>query len=164
MTSRKGMRWALVAVVLLVMLIAGGIVGFRLVLGVLKGKVVEALGPGSDITELRVGWSTVEVLGLRIRGSQGWPAPDALSAERVVIVPSLRSLLSDQIRIASITVTKPYLSMLRTRDGRLRVVPSLLERPAAKGKPVAGPPMRSVAVSRFDMEDGVVELFDETVA
>lgn len=164
MTSRKGKRWALAAAVLFVILIAGGIVGFRVALSVLKGKVIEALGPGSDITELRVGWSALEVLGLRIKGSQGWPASDALRAERVVIVPSLRSLFSDQVRIASITVTKPYLSMLRTRDGRLRVMPSLLEKPAAKGQPAAGPPIRSVAVSRFDMEDGVVELFDETVA
>lgn len=164
MASRRGKGLALVAIVLFVVLIAGGIVGFRLALGLLKGKVVEALGAGSEVTELRVGWSAVEVVGLRIKGSQGWPAQDTLRAERVVIVPSLRSLLSDQIRIASITVTKPYLSMLRTRDGRLRVVPSLLEGPTAKGRPVADSPTRHVAISRIALEDGVVELFDATVA
>ena len=164
MASRKAKRWALVALVLLGVLIVGGIIGFRMALGILKGKVVEALGPGSDVTELRVGWSAVEVVGLRIKGPQGWPAADTLRAERVVIVPSLRSLLSDQMRIASITITKPYLSMLRTRDGKLRVVPSLLEAPATKGQAAAGPPARSVAISRIALQDGVVELFDATVA
>lgn len=80
------------------------------------------------------------------------------------IVPSLRSLLSDQIRIGSITVVRPYLSMLRTREGKLRVVPSLLERAPAKGKAAAGPPARRVAIARIELEDGVVELFDATVA
>src|SRR5574341_1091564 len=101
MESRRVKKWALVSLVLLVVLIVGGIVGFRMALGILKGKVVEALGPGSDIAELRVGWSAVEVVGLRIKGPQGWPAPDTLRAERVEIVPSLRSLLSGQIRIGS---------------------------------------------------------------
>jgi len=71
MASRKARRWALVALVLLGVLIVGGIIGFRMALGILKGRVVEALGPGSDITELRVGWSAVEVVGLRIKGPQG---------------------------------------------------------------------------------------------
>jgi Domain of Unknown Function (DUF748) len=39
-----------------------------------------------------------------------------------------------------------------------------MEGPATKGAPSAGPPARSVAISRIDLEDGVVELFDATVA
>jgi len=61
-------------------------------------------------------------------------------------------------------VVRPYLSALRTREGKLRVLPSLLEAPAPKGKAPAGPPAPTVAVSRVTMEDGVVELFDATVA
>ena len=164
MTEAKRRWWVVAAVLLLVVLIGGGIVGFRMALGIIKGKVVEALGQGSEITAIRVGWSSVEVVGLRIKGPQGWPAAETLRAERVVIVPSLRSLLSDQIRIGSITVVRPYLSMLRTREGKLRVVPSLLERAPAKGQTAAGPPTRSAAISRIELEDGVVELFDATVA
>lgn len=164
MTSPRMRRRVVAAVVLLVVLVGGGLVGFRMVLGVLKGKVVEALGPGSEIRTIRVGWSVVEVVGLRIKGPQGWPAADTVRAERVVIVPSLRSLLSDQLRIGSITIVKPYLSMLRTREEKLRVVPSLLEGAPAKGKAAAGSSARRVAISRIGLEDGVVELFDATVA
>ncbi len=159
MAGGKAKTWGLIALVVLVVLIVGGLVGFRVAVGLLKGKVVEALGPESEIKELRVGWSAVEVEGLRIKGRQGWPAADTLRADRVVIVPSLRSLLSDQIQVASVTVVKPYLSALRTREGKLRVVPSLLEAPPPKERPA-----RSVRVGRLTLQDGVVELFDATVA
>ena len=121
MAAGRGKRWGLIALVVLVILMVGGIVGFRVAVGILKGKVVEALGPDSEIKDLRVSWSAVEVEGLRIKGRPGWPAADTLRAERVVIVPSLRSILSGQIRVSSISVVKPYLSALRTKDGKLQV-------------------------------------------
>jgi uncharacterized protein involved in outer membrane biogenesis len=57
----------------------------------------------------------MELLGLAIAAPKGWPAARTLEAERIIIVPDLRSLLSDQIRVASIVVEKPYLSVLRNR-------------------------------------------------
>ncbi len=164
MASSKATRWGLIALALILILIAGGLVGFQMAIRLLKGKVVEALGPESDIHELRVGWSAIEVNGLRIKGGPGWPAEDTLRAERVVIVPSLRSLFSDTIQVGSITVIRPYLSALRTRDGKLEVVPSLLAGPRTKGQTPAGPPARAVAISKIKLDDGVVELFDATVA
>jgi len=157
-------KWGIIVLVVILVLIIGGVIGFQIAIGIIKGKVVEALGPESEIKKLKVGWSAVEVEGLRIKGRQGWPAADTLRAERVVIIPSLRSLLSETIRIGSITVVRPYLSALRTRDGKLQVLPSLLDRPAAKATAPAGPPVRSVAISRIKLEDGVAELFDATVA
>ncbi len=157
-------KWGIIGFIVLVVLGVGAAVGFRVAVQVIKGKVVEALGPESEIKELRVGWSEVEVEGLRIKGPQGWPAPDTLRADRVVIVPSLRSLLSDQIQVRSVTVVKPYLSALRTKDGRLRVVPSLLERPGAAPQTGAPVPARTAAIARITLQDGVVEVYDATVA
>ncbi len=164
MASSKATRWGLIALAVILVLIAGGVVGFQMAVRLLKGKVVEALGPESEINELRVGWSAIEVKGLRIKGNPGWPAADTLRAERVVIVPSLRSLFSNTIQVSSITVVQPYLSALRTRDGRLEVVPSLLAGPRTKGQAPAGPPARTVAISKIQLDGGVVELFDATVA
>src|SRR5438094_10023769 len=135
MAAGKGQRWALIALVVLAVLIVGGMVGFRAAVGVLKGKVVEALGPDSEIKDIRVGWSSVDVGELRIKGPTGWPAADTLRAERVVVVPSLCSVLWRQIGVQSITIVRPYLSALRTKDGKLRVVPSVLAGTAGKGAP-----------------------------
>ncbi len=56
--------WGLIALAVLLVLIVGGIVGFRMGIGILKGKVGEALDPDSEITAIRMGWSSVEVEGL----------------------------------------------------------------------------------------------------
>ena len=168
MASGRAKMWGLIGLVVLVALVVGGVLVFRTAVGVLKGKVVEALGPGSEIKELNVGWSAVELAGLRIKGSPGWPAKDTLRAERVVIVPSLLSLLSGQVRVGSITVERPYVSALRTPDGRLQVVPSLLARretkPEAPGKAASKTSAPTVTLSRITLQDGVVELYDATVA
>lgn len=168
MTKPRARMWGLIGLVALVAIIVGGVLAFRTAVGVLKGKVVQALGPGSEIKELKVGWSAVEVEGLRIKGSPGWPAKDALRAERVIIVPSLLSLLSGDVQVGSITIDRPYVSALRTRDGRLQIVPSLLTRRDTKsqapGKATEKASSPTVTLSRITLKEGVVELFDATVA
>jgi len=157
----------LIALSIIVVLIVGGIVGFRVAVRVLKGKVVEALGPNSEIRDIRLGWSSVNVEGLRIKGPSWWPEADALQAERAVVVPSLRSLISRQYRVRSITIVKPYLSVLRTKEGKFLVLPGLLTGTASEGqadtlsRPAAYP---MVTIGRITLEDGVVELYDATVA
>ena len=146
-------KWGLIALAVFLVFVVGCLVAFRVGIGILKGKVAEALGPNSEIAAIRVGWSSVEVEGLRIKGQKGWPADDALRAERVVIVPSLRSFFSGQYRVSSVTIVKPYLSALRTKNGQLQVVPSL---PASS--------LPAVMIERITLQDGVVELFDATVA
>ena len=168
MVIGKRKRLALIALAIIVVLIVGGIVGFRVAVRALKGKVVEALGPNSEIRDIRLGWSSVNVEGLRIKGPSGWPAADALQAERVAVVPSLRSLFSRQYRVRSITIVKPYLSALRTKEGKLLVLPGLLTGAASEGqadtlsRPAAASP--TVTIGRITLKDGVVELYDATVA
>lgn len=165
MTVGRRRRWVWVVAGVLVLLVAGAIAGFRIAVAVLRDRVIESLGPESEIAELRMGWSSLEILGVRITGPQGWPASDAFRAERVSIVPSLASALSGQLQVQSITVTRPYLSALRSRDGHLHVLPSLLA-----GAPDTEPPAsaaaaaRSVTIDRITLHDGVIELFDASVA
>lgn len=168
MQASKARKWGLIGIVILVILIVGGALAFRSAVALLKGKVEAALGPGSHIKALNVGWSSVELEGLRIEGSQGWPTKETLRAERVSIVPSLSSLLTGEVKVGSITVVSPYLSALRTRDGKLIVLPSLLSRAARPQAPSGagsgGAPARTVTISRVTLRDGVVEFFDATVA
>lgn len=155
-------RWfsaLLILCVTLVVLAAAGLhVGARL----LKDQVQQALGENSEIGEIRLAWDQVEVLKLRLKGPQGWPAQDTLRAERIVISPDLRSLLGPTIRIASIRIEGAYLSALRSAEGKLRVVPSLLERPtpAAQNKDKAAP---RVEIGRIELAGAAVEFFDASV-
>jgi uncharacterized protein involved in outer membrane biogenesis len=100
------------------------------------------------------------LIGLTIDAPKGWSAPRALEAERVTIVPDLRSLVTDRIRISSIIVEKPYLAMLRT-PGKLTMVPSLTESEGDKKSRQSAP---AVAISTIEIKDGTVELYDATVS
>jgi hypothetical protein len=164
MSEGKRNHWWLIVLVALIILIVGGIVGFRVALGILKGKVVGALGTDSEIHDIQVSWTGVDIEGLRIKGSSGWPADDTIRADRVTIVPSLRSFFSGQYRIHSITIANPYLSLYRTKAGKLLVIPSLLSKnvnPETPSTPAA-PPYK-VTIGNIVLNDGVVEFFDASV-
>ena len=153
-------RWLVIgaAVIgLVVALVAGGLYfGAK----ALKGKVEQALGPEAEIGEVRLGLTSVEVLKLRLKAPAGWPAPDTLRAERIRIAPDLLALLSAKVSISSIVVEGGYVSALRGADGKLRVVPSLLEKKGEKKDAGPGP---EVAIGAIELKDGVMEFFDATV-
>jgi RNA-binding protein YhbY len=165
MSIKNGKRWALGALGVLILIIAGGIIGFYVTVGILKDKVVEALGPDSEVKDIRVGWTSVKMEGLWIKGSNEWPAPDTLRADQIILVPSLRSLFSGQYRVRSITIINPYLSVYRTKNGKILAIPSLLtkkEQTTARPETVAAKP--AVSIGRINIKDGVIELYDATVA
>src|SRR5688572_31708442 len=120
-------RWQIIIVATAVVLAMVVILGYRIGVQMLHGNVVAALGPGSRLTELKVNWFTIELIGLRIDAPKGWPAARTFEAERVIITPDLRSLVSHKVRIFSIVVEGPYLSILRN-PGKLMIVPTLTQR------------------------------------
>lgn len=157
-------RWQAIAIVVIAVLAIGVLVGYHVGVRVLQDKVVAALGPGSRLTELKVNWFSIELLGLSIDGPKGWPAARTFEAERVTIVPDLRTLFTDKIGIASIVVEKPYLSVLRL-PGKLVMVPSLMEREGNKrngGSSQAS--TRAVMISTIKLKDGSLDLYDTTVS
>lgn len=158
MTSTAKRRWYLVAA-----LMAGVVILFAALLNaglqVLRGQVEKALGPDSEVAEIRLGWLGVEVVGLRLRGGKGWPAADTLRAERILIQPDLRSLFSDRIYLSAIVVENAYLSALRNANGRMKVVPSLLE--ATPAKPGKGP---RISIGRVELRNAALELYDASIA
>jgi Domain of Unknown Function (DUF748) len=157
-------RWQAIAIVVIAILAIGVLVGYHLGVRLLQDKVVAALGPGSRLTELKVNWFSIELLGLSIDGPKGWPAARTFEAERVTIVPDLRTLFTDKIGIASIVVEKPYLSVLRL-PGKLVMVPSLMERDGNKrngGSSQAS--TRAVMITTIKLKDGSLDLYDATVS
>jgi Domain of Unknown Function (DUF748) len=159
-------RWQIIILAVIVILGVAVVAGYRIGVRQLQGRIIDSLGPGSRLTELKVNWFSIELSGLSIDAPKGWPAERTLEAERVTIVPDLRSLLTDQIRISSIVVEKPHLSMLRT-PGKLIMVPSLTEREGnQKETPSgqAGATSQAVMISTIEFKDGSLELHDATVS
>ncbi|HCX34077.1 MAG TPA: hypothetical protein DHV08_11320 [Rhodocyclaceae bacterium] len=158
MAARNPQRWTVIALAILVGLVVLFTGALYFGARALKGKVEQALGPESEIGEIRLGLTAVEVLGLRIQAPPGWPAPDTLRAERIRIAPDLRGLLSARVNISSIFVEGAYVSALRSKEGKLHIVPSLLDKKddgTGKGA--------EVGIGAIELKDGVLEFFDATV-
>ncbi len=148
---------AFIAVLLLAV-----VLGLRSAASRLEAGLREALGPRASIAAVRLGFTGVEVTDLRIRGAPGsWPAADELIAKRVSLRPALSSLWSPGWHIARIEVEDGYLSLLRTRQGRLRVLPALLDKPRpADGTPRPAP---RVHIAEVVLRDVAIDFHDASV-
>jgi len=160
MASSKSPRWVVIvlaAAVALTALLTGGLYfGAR----ALKGKVEQALGAEAEIGEIRLGLTAVEVVKLRLKAPAGWPAPETLRAERIRVVPDIAALLSARVGISSIVVEGGYVSALRSADGKLHVVPSLLVKESEKKEAGKGP---EVSIGAIELKGAVMEFSDATV-
>lgn len=159
---RSGLRRAVLLLVLTGVAVLGA---FLLAPLLLRSQIEAALGPRGEVAKIEVGFGSVVLHDVRIRavrdGKQGWPTDDELRARRVDVRPQLRDLLSARVRIERITIDGAYLSMLRTRDGALRVLPALLEQSPvtddARNTPVP------VHVSRIELRDASLDFHDASV-
>ena len=68
-------RWQVIIIATILIVGIAVLGGYRLGVQMLQDKVVVALGPGSHLTELKVNWFTIELLGVSIDAPKGWPAP-----------------------------------------------------------------------------------------
>lgn len=145
-------------------------VGLHFAAGTLRDKVREALGPESEIGEISLGWSAVEVRKVRVPAPKDWPTGDALRADRIVVSPDFSALFSShQVRINRIAVDQGYLSVFRTREGKLRLLPGMLEKKpeAGDGKKGSGNSTDAgipVSIDDVELSDSALELFDASVA
>lgn len=180
--NTQARRWILsIGGILLVVLLAG-FFGFQFAIKSLQDKVVSALGPNGEVGEIRVGLTGVEISKLRIRAEKSqdkntsWPAEDELRAEHIRIVPSLFDLFNAQVVLNSIRIEGAYFSMLRARDGKMKVLPSLLdartdaetsEKNKAGKAGDAGTAHESTAVpvriEHIAIDNGTIEFFDATI-
>lgn len=152
---------SLAALALLVLL------GLRVAVGQLQRQIEDVLGPRARLGGITANGSGLELRELRIRAAPGWPAEDELRAQRVRIEPDLRSLFGGPWRIARIEVTGAYLSALRTREGRLRLLPALLEErkaQAAAGAAGAEPkPALQLEIAQVELADATLAFYDASV-
>ena len=125
-----------------------------------EARVLEALGPDSEVDEVTVGLHEVRLAGLRVKAPKGWPADTALRAEEVIVTPKLKQLFSDRVEITEVHIRRAYLSAVRPQSGGgLRLLPSVTER-AKKGERDG---KRGVAVRAVRFEDCTIDLYDATV-
>jgi len=158
-------RWQIVVLAAVFFLGMSVVVAYRVGVRLLQERIVEALGPGSGITEVKVNWFSLDVFGVSITAPEGWPTGRTFRAARVRIIPNLQTILTDQIHISSIVFERPYVSVMRT-SGKWILFPGLTETRDRKKNTEAGGAnlsLRAVTISKIELQDGVVDFFDATV-
>lgn len=162
-------RTALLLAAAALLLALGLVAASRYAVSLLKAQVEAALGPESEVGAIGIEGGAVVLSGLRIRAPAGWPTEDALRAETIVVEPDLRALLSGDVRIGRITADGAYLAILRNREGRTVLLPSLLERgsssspegPSPEGSTAGA--ATAVTIEQTVLNGAVVEFFDARI-
>ncbi len=165
----KSSRWVWIAGGTALLLLTAWM-GLQMSSRLLQSRIVAALGPRASVGTIDLGWAGIELRDLRIAapGLKGWPAQDELRAARVTVRPDLRNLWSPGAhapwRVASITVHDGYLSMLRTREGKLRLLPSLLETPSASTQAPANAGTKAsdttLTIGAIHLDNAAIDFFD----
>ncbi len=177
-------RRLVIAAAVLLALVAMAAGGLHLATRALRAQVVAALGPDSEVGAITFGFGRVQIDSLRVRAPPDWPAPDTLRARRVVVTPDLRSLFSPTVRVSAVSIEQGYLSVLRTPEGKVRVLPATQRKrdePAASGA-TSGAAERGAATSdgaasygaasdgapvariaKLELRETALEFFDQNV-
>lgn len=161
-TPSRAVRWLLVVAGIVVVLAAGGVLAMHLAARALKPHVLEALGPESEIGDLRVGFTSIVITDVRVKAPKGWPADSTLSAQTVTIVPDLRKLVSRQIYVTTLRIENGYISAVRPKEGGgLKVLPSML---GEKHKEKAEETGRTGEIKTVELDNCRIDLYDSTIA
>ncbi len=156
MASRAA-RWLIGIAIAVVVLAVAALLAFQFAVRKVKDRIESLLGPESSIEALHIRPTSIEIDGISIGAPKGWPAKVTLSAERVVIVPDLRQLLTDRIVITSITIHNALLPVVRQKGG-LKVLPTLVNRSKASGSE-----SRHASIGTVRLENCILDVYDETV-
>lgn len=160
-------RTAILVVVALLVLGAAGVAALRYASQRLESQIEAALGPDSQVGSIAVASGSVVVRDIKVRAPKGWPTPETLRADSIVLKPDLRALLSGDVRVASIIAERVYLAALRTREGKLVILPSILGDGSAADdatdEETRTKPGPAVTIDSTELRDGVLEIYDAQV-
>lgn len=174
--SRRGKRGTQIAIAAMIAVAIAGFAAYRFAIHRAEQAVMKALGPRGEVKELHVGLTGIEIKGLRIRAASPdtantWPAEDELRAERIVVVPSFLDLMRRRVVLDSIHIEGAYLSVLRTQDGKVRVLPSqsaadpiVASDTALKPAPDAAKPSSTpVTIAKIELSNSAIDFFDASL-
>ncbi|WP_374566718.1 DUF748 domain-containing protein [Ideonella sp.] len=164
MPARRKYLLALVAL-LLIAAVAGA---YHVALQRLQGVLLQSLGPRASVGAIELGWSGLTVRDLHVGAGPGWPADEELHAARVRVRPDLASAFGRAWRVQRVEIDGARIVLLRGRDGRLGVLPSVLGEtrktppaPAASAASAASP--TRVLIDHLVLNQVQVDLYDASL-
>jgi hypothetical protein len=155
-----------IAIGVVIALIAALGAGLQVAGWQLQPHVQAALGPRATVGSIGPGWTGIVLRDVRIQAPPGWPVKDEFRAARIIVLPDLRSLFGGPWRVARVTVEGGYLSALRMRNGKMRLLPALLEdrgNPVKRGKSAPADSGLEIEIGRAVLDGARIDFFDHSV-
>lgn len=146
----------------------------------IRERIINALGPQSEVGEIRIGLSGIELIDLKIKAPanaslqhSNWPSHLQAEAARIVVTPSYMDILAGKMMIDTLRIENATFVLMRTREGALSLLPSLFDESArtpaqASTSPSAAEPASSGAVpsmfiKRISIINSALDFFDASV-
>ncbi len=136
----------------------------------LHAALEAALGPQARVgrIEARLNQVVIHDLVISAKPSGGWPGAEEGRATRITLTPDLRSIWPGQPwRLHDLQVHGGRLTLLRNRDGKLVLLPSLLEgrkpREPKADKPDAAAPKTLLLIGEATLRDCDVDYYDASL-
>ncbi|MCL2021897.1 MAG: DUF748 domain-containing protein [Betaproteobacteria bacterium] len=163
---KKAFRWLYCLAALALLLVVSGFAALQYASHLLKNEIAAALGGKGEIEALAVGWGSVEISGIRLPGTKGWPAEEQLRAKRITITPSVPDLVRAKLRIKSIRIEEAYLSVFRDQKGKIHILPDLTEGRDGTGngkKKGNSDTNIEVIIDAIELSVGSIDFYDASV-
>ncbi|MEM5298503.1 DUF748 domain-containing protein [Burkholderia sp. JPY481] len=167
MAMSKGRRWIVVVGGTLLALILIAVGAMQFAQQEVKNRVSAALGPLGSADRIDVGLTSVHLTHVVLKAPPGWPAGEPLRADEITITPDVRDLIARRMHIREVVVRGFDMSVLRTKDGSLNLLPNLREslnrgdRPGGANTAPSIP--REQQVDRIRFEHGNFHFYDMSV-
>ena len=124
MVSKKVRHRVAITACVIGILAVGSAMALQFATQSLRNRVVALLGPTGHADHIAVSLSRVTLDGVVIKAPAGWPAEDTLRARQIVLQPDLWQLLSHKVLIKQADLYDAYLSILRTDNGKISLLPN----------------------------------------
>ncbi|CAG4918856.1 DUF748 domain-containing protein [Paraburkholderia saeva] len=172
MPMSKGSRVAVALTGLVAMLLVMVVAGVLFIQHEVKERVIAALGPLGSADTIDVGLKTIRLTNVRLRAPANWPAADPFRADTVTLEPDVRELIQRRIHVRNVEVTGFNMTVLRTKDGTVQLLPNLrqtLNETANTGASdasasEAAPLPREKIVDHVEFQRGTFVFYDLTVS
>jgi hypothetical protein len=157
-------RRLLIVALTLAVLLSALFGAYHFALKRLDGALRQALGPRASVGAIELGLTGLTVRDLHVAAAPGWPAAEELHAGAVRVRPDLASAFGGAWRVQRIEVDDARLVLLRTREGKLRLLPSMLESaPPATPAAAASAAATKVLIDHVVLKDAQVDLYDASL-
>ena len=166
MAAFKRVRWFHRIGILIACIALVGVGEWGLLVHELKLQMAELLGPNGSAEHIDVGFFTVTLTRAELRAPREWPTKDLFRAEHAVFKLDWRTLFSPRVHAEYVFVDKYYLSVVRARNGGLRVLPRFTpEEREADGQSRAAAKRANAdkLIDHIVFRNGTVELVDEVI-